>query len=254
VTLRLSRRLPAYLLALLTTAAHAGDTITVFAAASLTDALDAINKRYQTVHPVVLHVSYASSGTLARQIDAGAPADIFASADRKWVDYLTLHGHTEAGSRYELLGNTLVLIAPKSGPSPAPVRFDRGFDFGGAFKGKLCTGETGSVPAGIYARQALQYYGWWDASRGRIVGTEDVRGALAFVERGDCALGIVYRTDALVSDKVAIVGTFPEASHDPIVYPFTLIPGASLAARQYFRYLQGDAARAIFMQYGFTVQ
>jgi molybdate transport system substrate-binding protein len=233
--------------------AHAADTVTVFAAASLTDALGAIGKAYEATHPVRIRASFASSGTLAKQIDAGAPAEIFASADRKWMDMLALHQHIEAGSRYELLGNTLVLIAPRASTPGPVVTFSKDSNFPASFKGKLCTGETASVPAGIYAKQALQSLGWWDGLQGRIVGAEDVRSALAFVERGECDFGIVYQTDALISDKVVVAGRFPDNSHAPIIYPIALVPGASPEARDYFRYLQSDAARAVFARYGFAL-
>jgi molybdate transport system substrate-binding protein len=247
-------QLTAVTLLALSPLAHAGDTVTIFAAASLTNALEAIDKSYQATHPVTIRASYASSGTLAKQIDTGAPADIFASADRKWMDFLAGHQHIDAGSRYELLGNALVLIAPKATPPAKPITFGKDFDFAKAFSGKLCTGETSSVPAGIYAKQSLQNLGWWNALQGRVVGAEDVRSALAFVERGECNLGIVYQTDAMISDKVTVVGTFPEATHDAIVYPIALVPGASPAAREYFRYLQSDEAKAVFAHYGFVLR
>ena len=150
-----------------------------------------------------------------------------------------------------LLGNELVLIAPKG--RPVTVKMEQGFDFASAFTGKLCTGEPGVVPVGIYAQQSLQHLGWWDSLQGRIVGTDDVRTALAFVERGECPLGIVYATDAQISEKVEVVARFPEASHKPIVYPVALVKGARTDAEAFLRFMTTSSeATAIYARYGFT--
>lgn len=231
---------------------QAQDDITVYAAASLTNALKDIAKTYEASHPVKVKASFASSGTLAKQIEAGAPADIFASADLQWMDYLQQRKLINNASRKELLGNSLVLITPKD--KPLQLTLQKGFNLPGAFEGRLCTGETGSVPVGIYAKEALGNLGWWSALEKRIVGTEDVRTALAFVERGECPLGIVYATDAKISDKVVVAGTFPVGSHKPVIYPFALLPKASQASREYFQYLQSGEAQAVFEKYGFTVR
>lgn len=226
-------------------------TVTVYAAASLTEALQEIAAAYETTHAVDIRLSFASSGILARQIDAGAPAQLFAAADARWMDFLQQRQRIDAGSRRDLLGNTLVLIAPAG--SPVMVRMQQDFDLAAAFTGKLCTGETASVPAGIYARQALESLGWWNALQRRVVGADDVRTALAQVERGECALGIVYRTDAAISRKVTVLGEFPANSHDMIVYPFALLPAATPDARAFFSWLQGAAARRVFERRGFRV-
>lgn len=231
--------------------ARAGDVVTVDAAASLAEALQETGAAWRAGRDVDLKFSFAGSGTLARQVDNGAPVQVFASADARWMDFLQERHRIDDASRVNLLGNALVLVAPAG--QPLAVRLQRDFDLPRAFTGKLCTGETSSVPVGIYAKQALVSLGWWDALQKRVVGADDVRAALAMVERGECALGIVYRTDAAISTKVTVLGEFPAGSHEPIVYPFALLPAATPAARDFFRYLQGDAARGIFVRHGFTV-
>ena len=241
----------AMLVALTPVAAMAGEDVTVYAAASLTNALTELKKSYERSHDVTIRTSFAGSSTLAKQIEAGAPAQLFASADTQWMDYLQKRGLLKEGSRRDLLGNTLVLVAPKG--APLRLKVEKGADLPGAFTGRVCTGDPASVPVGIYAREALQNLGWWTALEKRLVPTEDVRSALAFVERGECALGIVYDTDARVSDKVVVAGRFPADSHKPVVYPFALLPSATPAAAAFYRYLQGDSAKAVFGKYGFTV-
>jgi len=186
------------------------------------------------------------------QIDAGAPVDLFASADLSWMDYLGDHDRIVPGSRVNLLGNDLVLIVPKD--HRFPVTMAAGFDLGRSFAGKLCTGEPGVVPVGTYARQSLEYFGWWDALAGRIVGTDDVRTALVFVERGECPVGIVYATDAAISDRVEILARFPPESHKPIQYPFAIVRDARPGAQAFLDFLKGSpAATAIFQRYGFSL-
>lgn len=231
--------------------APAEDAVRVFAAASLTNALDDVAASWQAQgHPAAVLV-YASSSALAKQIEAGAPADVYAAADRSWMDYLAKADRLQAGTRVDLLGNRLVLIAPK-GKAPT-VRIDADFDLAGAFDGKLCTGEPGVVPAGIYAQQALQQLGWWEALEPRIVGSDDVRAALAFVERGECALGIVYATDAAISQRVELVAEFPASLHAPIVYPFAQITDARPESAEFLGFLASPAARQIFVRHGFAV-
>jgi len=233
------------------TFAHAEDKVTVFAAASLTNALGEISAQYEKTSAVKIAHSFAASSTLAKQIEAGAPADIFISADAKWINYLQEKNLIDPASRKDLLGNKLVLIAPKGKSFSA--QFDKSFDFAKAFDGRLCTGDVDSVPAGIYAKESLISLGWWDGVKTRIVGAQDVRGALAFVERGECAAGIVYETDAKVSGKVDVVGVFPEASHKPIIYPIAFVAAAKNKNKDYFDYLQGPEGLAIFTKYGFSV-
>ncbi|GAB6141233.1 molybdate ABC transporter substrate-binding protein [Methylosoma difficile] len=220
----------------------------IVAAASLTNALGDISKAYQAKTGVKITTSFAASSALAKQVENGLPADIFISADSKWMDYLYDKGKVDGTSRKEFLGNTLVLIAPKGQSFRANLV--KGGQLANAFEGKLCTGETETVPAGKYAKEALQKLGLWDGIKSRVVGTEDVRAALAFVERGECAAGIVYETDARISKKVDVIGTFPEDSHAPIVYPMAML-SQSEEAKAFLEYLnQADAAK-IFAEYGF---
>jgi molybdate transport system substrate-binding protein len=223
----------------------------IFAAASLTNALNDVGAAWkQAGHPLP-SLAFAASSALAKQIDSGAPADVFASADLTWMDYLDERGRIVPGSRVNLLANELVLIAPKG--KPVNVEMKQGFDIASAFTGKLCTGEPGVVPVGIYAQQSLQNLGWWDSLQGRIVGTDDVRTALAFVARGECPLGIVYATDAKISDKVEVVARFPEATHKPILYPVALVKGGRADAAAFMQFVTtSPEAAAIFTRYGFT--
>ncbi|GAC1374909.1 MAG: molybdate ABC transporter substrate-binding protein [Aquirhabdus sp.] len=227
------------------------DDVTLYAAASLNNALSEISAHYENEKKIHIKTSFASSSTLAKQIELGAPAEIFASADKKWMDYLDTRGFIDKSSRKDVLGNTLVFISPKD--QMVRVKMDKKFKLAQAFTGKLCMGEPEHVPAGIYGKQALQVLEWWPSVESRVVGAEDVRSALMFVERGECTLGIVYETDASVSKKVTIDERFPESTHDPIIYPFALTPQASVSAKDFFKYLQGKAAKDVFLRYGFTV-
>ena len=230
---------------------RAEEQVRVFAAASLTNALTDIAVKWQKNGHPLPSISFGASSALAKQIDSGAPADVFASADLSWMDFLDEHGRLVGGSRVNLLGNSLVMIVPKG--QRIAVEMKSGFDLAGAFKGKLCTGEPGVVPVGIYAKQSLENLGWWQSIQPRIVGTDDVRTALAFVERGECPLGIVYATDAGISDKVDVVATFPESSHAPIVYPLGLVKGSRADAKAFVDYLiDSPDAAAIYEHYGFT--
>ena len=238
------------ILMLMSTMSNAQDKVTIFAAASLTNAITDIAAQYEKEQAVQIQTSFASSSTLAKQIEKGAPADIFISADTKWMSYLQDKTLLKVDSKVNLLGNQLVLIAPKN--KTFKVEMDKSFNIAGAFSGKLCTGELESVPVGIYAKQSLKNLNWWDAVKMRIVGTQDVRAALVFVERGECDAGIVYATDAKVSNKVEVLSAFPDASHDLIVYPLALVKTASPAATGFYDYLKSEKAKAIFIKYGFT--
>jgi molybdate transport system substrate-binding protein len=231
--------------------AHADQKITVFAAASLTNAIGEVTAQYEKETGIKVVTSFASSSALAKQIENGAPADVFISADTKWMNYLQDKNKINAESRRNLLGNHLVLIAPKG--QQFKIEFDKSFDFSKAFDGRLCTGDLESVPIGIYAKQSLVALKWWEAVKARIVGTQDVRAALVFVERGECAVGIVYETDAKISSKTEMVGTFPDASHDPIVYPVASVAGGQAAAKDFVEYLASPPASAIFSKYGFSL-
>lgn len=249
------RCLLAILLALIVASpatSRADEPVRVFAAASLTNALTEIGARWQADGHAQPSLAFGGSSTLAKQVEAGAPADVFASADPSWMDYLAERRRIDARSRVDLLGNELVLIAPKG--QGFAVTMESGFQFAKAFSGKLCTGEPGVVPIGIYAKAALESLKWWESLQGRIVGAEDVRTALAFVERGECAAGIVYATDAAISTKVEVLARFPAHSHKPIVYPFALITGSRPEGRAFLGYLRNSRAAAeVFQRHGFVL-
>jgi molybdate transport system substrate-binding protein len=231
---------------------RAEEPLRVFAAASLTSVLNEIAAHWQAEGHPKPRLAYGGTATLAKQIEAGAPVDVFASADAGWMDYLDERRLIDRDSRVDLLGNELVLIAPRGKGFRAHVV--RGFDLAGAFRGKLCTGEPGVVPVGTYARQALESLGWWGSMQARIVGTDDVRTALAFVERGECGAGIVYATDAAISDEVEVVARFPADSHSPIVYPFALVKGGRAGARAFLEYLRSaPVAAESFERHGFVL-
>lgn len=230
--------------------AQAEPKVTVYAAASLTNAIGEIAAQYEREKSVKVVASYAASSTLAKQIEQGAPADVFISADLKWMNYLQDKGRIVAETHKPLLSNRLVVIAPKG--KRFKVEPAKGFEFAKAFEGRLCTGDLESVPVGIYAKQSLRALGWWDAIKSRIVGAQDVRAALAFVERGECAAGIVYETDAKVSSRVELVVVLPQESHDPIVYPVAAVAGSSPEGKAFAEYLASTAAVAVFEKYGFT--
>ncbi len=233
--------------------ARAEDAVRVFAAASLTNALSDIAVQWQKHGHPLPSLAYGASSALAKQIEAGAPADLFASADLAWMDYLDGRGRIESATRANLVGNKLVLIAPRG--RRFAVEMKSGFDIGKAFKGKLCTGEPGVVPVGIYAKQSLEALGWWTVLQSRIVGADDVRTALTFVERGECAAGIVYASDAAITDKVEVVEHFPADTHKPIVYPFALVKNARPGAAAFLEYLKtSPETRTVFLRYGFLVR
>lgn len=230
--------------------ADASGGVLVFAAASLANVLGEIDRAFTTRSGIRVTSSLAASSTLAKQIEAGAAADVYFSADVQWMDYLQERGLLRAGSRRDLLGNSLVLIAP-AGKSP-PVSIGPGFDLARLLGGgRLAVADPDSVPAGIYARQALERLGVWSSVLPRLVRAENVRAALEYVARGDAPLGIVYRTDALVEKQVRIVGVFPADSHPPIVYPVALTRRASAAAERYLAYVSSADAQPIFRKWGF---
>ncbi|MEM6159963.1 molybdate ABC transporter substrate-binding protein [Erwinia sp. P6884] len=233
--------------------AAAADKITVFAAASLTNALGEIAAQYQKDKKVEIVSSFASSSTLARQIEQGAPADLFISADLQWMDYATEKNTMDKASRYTLLGNDLVLIAPVEN-HPQPVAITAKTDWKNLLKGqRLSVGDPDHVPAGIYAKEALQNLGAWDTLSPVLARGNSVRAALALVERNETPYGIVYGSDAVVSKKVTVVGVFPEASHRPVKYPMAMVKGhASPVVTAFYHYLKGPEAAAVFKRYGFT--
>jgi molybdate transport system substrate-binding protein len=233
-----------------TFAADAGKTVLVFGAASLTDVLDELGHAFTAQSQVEVKSSLAASSALAKQIEAGAPADVFFSADLEWMDYLQQRDLLRPGSIRTVVFNRLVLIAPAD--SKVKVKIAPGFDLLKALgDGKLATGDPDSVPVGKYAHTALEKLGVWDKVSNRIVRAENVRSALAFVARGEAPLGIVYRTDALAEKRVRIVDVFPEDSHPPVTYPIALTKGASPEAQRFEDFVTGAAAKQIFLKYGF---
>jgi molybdate transport system substrate-binding protein len=234
-------------------AAQETGKLTIFAAASLKTALDAANAAYRAETGTPVTVSYAASSALAKQIEAGAPADIFISADLDWMDYLASKALIRTETRSNILGNRLVLIAPKDGAKPIGIR--PGFDLAGLLAGgRLAMGAVDSVPAGRYGKAALQTLGIWKSVEERVAGAENVRAALALVSRGEAPYGIVYETDAAAEPGVAVVGTFPQDTHPPIIYPAAVLAGSSNAlAKAYLDFLKSDRARPFFVGQGFTV-
>lgn len=235
----------------LSTLVMAEQKVTVYAAASLANAIGEVAAKYEMEKAVKVAGSYAASSSLAKQIENGAPADVFISADLKWMNYLQDKNRIVLESRRNLLNNKLVLITPKG--QGFKVSADKGFDLSKAFDGKLCTGDLESVPVGIYAKQSLMSLGWWNGVKSRIVGTQDVRAALAFVERGECTAGIVYETDAKISTKTEVIATLPADSHDPVVYPVAVVAGAKPEAQAFVDYLSSPQAGNIFLKYGFSI-
>jgi molybdate transport system substrate-binding protein len=226
--------------------------IILFAAASLKNAADDVDAAFSAATGVKVVASYAASSALMQQIENGAPADVFASADRDWMDYGAQRNLIKRDTRVDLLGNELVLIAAKDAKI-APVVIGPDFDLAAlAGDGRLVTGDVRAVPVGRYAKAALERLGAWSAAAHKFAMTENVRAALTLVARGEAALGIVYATDAKAEPKVKVVGTFPPDSHPPIVYPVALTATAKGEAGQYIAFLRSAAAKAIFEQYGFT--
>jgi molybdate transport system substrate-binding protein len=244
-----------FLFVLLAPLASRAQELTVFAAASLTDAMKDVSAQWAQAGHQALRMSFGSSSTLARQIEQGAPVNLFASADERWMDYLADKQLIAADTRKELLGNDLVLVV--AADKPQHVTIGRGFDLLGLLgpNGRLATGDPAHVPVGIYAEQALRKLGLWDGVAPRLARTDDVRAALLLVERGEAPAGIVYATDAAVSKAVMIAGTFPADSHDPISYPFAVTKAGDTAeARALLTFLAGPQARAVFEQRGFKVE
>lgn len=225
--------------------------IRVYAAASLTDSLNELATTYQLQHPQVqIQHSFAGSATLAKQLAKGAPADVFISADIDWMDFVAEKGLLSPASRQNLVGNQLVVIASKK----QPILFDsaNAANDWPHFKGRLCTGAVESVPVGKYARASLMNLGWWPALQPRLVETEDVRSALAFVARGECARGIVYKTDTALSEDIITLLELPASSHPAIVYPGALLQRHSPAAAEFWAFLRSQAALEVFLRHHFT--
>ena len=224
----------------------------VFAAASMKNALDDINAAFLKATGTKVTASYAASSALAKQIEHGAPADIFASADLEWMDYLSQKKAIKDDTRVDLLGNRLVLIAPKDS-NIEKVDIGPGFDLARLIgDGRIATGEVTSVPAGKYAKGALEKLGSWRSVQNRFAMADNVRAALVLVARGEAVLGIVYETDAKVDPNVKIIGAFPADSHPAITYPVAATLNAKPEAAAYLNFLRSNTAKAVFEQYGFT--
>lgn len=241
----------ALILATLPLRASAQDLV-VFAAASLTDALTVLGADWTGQTGTNVAFSFAGSPALARQIEQGAPADLFLSASPEWMDFLDEGDHLRDGTRLDLLGNTLVLIA--HGRGAAPVTLDAGLDLRGLLGEGRLSMAAASVPAGSYGQLALASLGLWDSVADRIASSENVRVALNYVALGEAPLGVVYATDAAVQDNVTVLGTFPEGSHPPIIYPAAITAQSTHPQVQAFLdHLSSDAARAVWERFGFAV-
>jgi molybdate transport system substrate-binding protein len=233
-------------------AAQPREPLTVFAAASLTDALQEVGRAWTKRSGQPVRFSFASSGTAARQIIAGAPADLFVAAETDWMDQVAAAGQLMPGARRDLLGGRLVLIAPAASRVRLTIR--PGFALAAALgrEGRLAVGDPRSVPAGRYAQAALTRLGVWASVATRLAPAQDVRAALSYVTRGETPFGIVYETDAAAAaSAVRVVGVFPAASHPPIVYPAAVVKDAKPGAVAFYRYLGGAEATAIFRRYRF---
>jgi len=232
-------------------AAPNAPSVTVFAAASLTDSLKAVAQAYKSRTGKDVTLSFGASSTLARQIEQGAPADLFLSADSDWMDYLQNKNLIAKASRKYLLGNQLVLVA---GPgAKPPPKIAPHFDLAGALGDRrLAIADPASVPAGKYAKETLTALGVWDTVKSKIAAAENVRVALEYVARGEAPYGIVYATDAKAAPNVRVAGVFPENSHDSIVYPAALTKIASPRAKAFLDFLDGKEAHAIFEKAGFS--
>lgn len=236
-------------------AAENAEPLTVFAAASLKESLDEAAAAYRKASGQAVRVSYAASSALARQIEQGAPADVFLSADLEWMDYLQQRKLVDPETRRNLLGNTLVLVAPASG-NVAPVPLRPGVDLLSRLgeKGRIALAMTASVPAGKYAKASFVSLGVWKPLEPRVAEAESVRAALMLVARNEVPLGVVYGSDAQAEPKVRVVGTFPENTHAPIVYPVARIAASrNPHAAAFTRWLSAPAASEIFRKHGFKV-
>src|SRR5580700_4541901 len=235
------------------TAAAQDKSITVFAAASMKNALDDVDAAFTKKSGIKVVASYDASSALMKQIEGSAPADVFVSADLKWMDYGSQKKLIKNDTRVNLLGNTLVLIAPKDSKIDK-VTIEPGFDLAKlAGDGRIATGDVKAVPVGLYAQAALEKLGVWSSVEPKMAMTANVRAALVLVARGEAPLGIVYSTDAKVEPSVKVVGVFPEDSHDPIIYPVAATTGAKPEAAAYLAFLRSQAAKSIFGSYGFAV-
>jgi molybdate transport system substrate-binding protein len=243
------RVLAAFILAFLPWVLARAETLTVFAAASLRESLDEAARAFEKASGHVVRISYAASSALAKQIEAGAPAQLFISADEEWMDYVESRKLLK-GPRVNLLVNALVLVAPAA--AAPKLRIAPGFALAAALgDGRLAMADPQSVPAGKYGRAALESLGVWAQVQGRLAPAENIRATLALVARAEAPLGIVYRTDARAEPRVAVVDTFPESSHPAIVYPMGVLRDAPAAADDLAAFLAAPGTRAIWRRHGF---
>jgi molybdate transport system substrate-binding protein len=233
--------------------AQAAEKVTIFAAASLKNALDGITAAWRQETGKEATIAYAASSALAKQIEAGAPADIFISADLDWMDYVAKKQLIKEDTRTNLLGNRIVLVASKDNAEPVEIKKD--FDLAKLLgDDRLAMGAVDSVPAGKYGKAALESLGVWSSVESKVAGAESVRAALLLVSRGEAPYGIVYQTDAAADKDVKIVGTFPKDSHKPIIYPIAVLAESKNAdAVSLFDYIKSDKAVPFFEKHGFTV-
>jgi molybdate transport system substrate-binding protein len=232
--------------------ADAPNSVTVFAAASLMDVMQELGGEYTKETGTKIVFSFAATSMLARQVENGAHADVFFSADQEWMDYLDQRSLIQKATRRNMIGNRLALVAPAS--SAVQLQIKANFPLLAALKGgRLATGDPDSVPVGRYARSALTSLGVWQDVADRLVRADNVRTALAFVARGEVPLGIVYETDARIDKRVRIVDLFPESSHLPISYPIALTSTRNAKAASFVEFLRGSTAASTFEKYGFTI-
>jgi len=232
--------------------ASAQEMVTIFAATSLKNALDDVDATFTKETGIKTTASYEASSALAKQIEAGAPADVFISADLRWMDYASERRLIKPDTRFNLLGNKLVLIAPQESKLDH-VDIGRGFDIAKlAGDGRIAVADVKAVPAGLYAKAALEKLGAWTAAEPKLAQAENVRATLAFVARGETPIGIVYETDAKIEPKVKIVGVFPDDSYPPVTYPVAATATAKDGAARFLNFLHTSTAKAIFERYGFS--
>lgn len=228
------------------------ETVRVYAAVSLIGSMKQIERIFEEESDIDVRMSFAASSTLARQIERGAPADVFISANTAWMDYLASRGLIHPDTRTDLLGNSLAVVVPIG--EGFRIEWEKGFDFASAFEGPLALADPDLVPAGIYAKQALVRLGWWADLKGRLAVCQNVRSALAFVEQGACAAGVVYATDAVSSARVEALTVFPSGTHDEIVYAAAVVKGLDGAnSRRFLDFLKSTAACEVFREDGFGI-
>jgi len=226
--------------------------VTVFAAASLTNVLEDAGKAYTAQTQIPVRFSFAASSALARQIESGAPADVFVSADQEWMNYLATRNLIQPATRRDIVSNSLVLVAPADSKVQLKIAPDFALATSLGANGRLATGDPASVPVGKYARAALTKLGVWNTVEKRIIPADNVRTALNFIARGEAPLGIVYATDARAEPKVRVVDVFPAESHERITYPAAAIAAAVPEAQDFVKFLGSDAAWAVFAKAGFS--